>query len=420
MKITKITSCRLCNCTDLIPVFDFGLQALSTRFPAKNEADAEIIPLNLVQCRNSKCNLTQLTHDYDFDDLYRKGYGYRSGVNKTMCNHLSNIVGQLEKIVELKEGDTVLDIASNDGTLLKNYKRKYKINLIGIDPTITQYRSYYPIKNTYLSSEFFSKHVFDCISPTKKAKIITSIAVFYDVPSPNNFAKDIASILDENGIWIMEQSYLPILIKDLSFDSICHEHLAYYGLKQIKLIAKNASLRVFNVETNSMNGGSLRVFMCHSNSNYKTNTQNIDLIENIESKAQINNQETFKQFKEKIISIRDELMKFINQEKQKGKKIHIYGASTKGNVLLQFFGINNELIEAAAERNEWKYGHRTPGTNIPIISEEESRALKPDYYLVLPWHFKNEFIEREKDFIDKGGRLIFPLPKVEIYPRTIE
>ena len=416
MKITKITSCRLCNCKDLIPVFDFGLQALSTRFPAKNEADAEIIPLNLVQCRNPKCNLTQLTHDYDFNDLYRRGYGYRSGINRTMCEHLSKIARQIQQIVEIKEGETVLDIASNDGTLLKSYKSNFKINLIGIDPTISQYRSYYPIENTYLSTAFFSKHIFNSISPTKKAKVISSIAVFYDVPNPTSFAKDIASILDDNGIWIMEQSYLPILIKDLSFDSICHEHLAYYGLKQIKLVASLAKLRVFNVETNNMNGGSLRVFICHANSNYPTNKQNLDQIENIESKAQIDNHETFINFKEKIVSIRDELMNFLQKEKKKGKKIHIYGASTKGNVLLQFFGINNHLIDAAAERNEWKYGHRTPGTNIPIISEKESRALNPDYYLVLPWHFKNEFIEREKDYISNGGKLIFPLPKVEIYP----
>ena len=415
MKIKRINSCRLCNCKDLLPIFDFGSQALSTRFPGANEPDAEIIPLKLVQCLNLKCNLTQLTHDYDFNELYRKGYGYRSGINKTMCKHLKEIVTELEEYLILKDGDTVLDIASNDGTLLKSYS-KSNINLIGIDPTIEQYKGFYPKKNTFLSTDFFSSETFSNISPTVYAKLITSIAVFYDVPNPIEFVKDISSILDKDGIWVMEQSYLPLLIKDLSFDSICHEHLAYYGLKQIKLAAKSSNLRVFNARTNYMNGGSIRVFLCHEDSDYKTNDINIMRIENIEKKAQINDPKTFNNFKDKIILIRDKLLEFMLKEKKKGKKIHIYGASTKGNVLLQFFGIGSDLIDAAAERNEWKYGHRTPGTNIPIISEKDSRDLKPDYYLVLPWQFKEEFIKREKDFIDNGGKLIFPLPHLEIYP----
>ncbi len=415
MKITKITCCRLCKSRELVPIFDFGLQALSTRFPASNEPDAEILPLNLVQCQNTKCNLVQLTHDYDFNDLYRRGYGYRSGVNETMRNHLGKIVRQLVTEVELKDNDTVLDIASNDGTLLKSYINK-NINLIGIDPTIIQYQKYYPQEKIYLSSEFFSKKVFQSISPTKYAKLISSIAVFYDVPDPIIFANDIASILDENGVWVMEQSYLPLLIKDLSFDSICHEHLAYYGLKQIKLTAKSANLRVFNVETNNMNGGSIRAFLCHADSKRLANNDNLNRIERIESNSKIDSHSTFIKFKDKIMTIGNNLLNFIIEEKKKGKRIHIYGASTKGNVLLQLFGIGNDLIDAAAERNEWKYGHRTPGTNIPIISEQESRELNPDYYLVLPWHFKSEFIKREKEFINNGGKLIFPLPEMEIYP----
>ncbi len=415
MNIKKISSCRLCKCQELVPIFDFGLQALSTRFPDQNEPDAEILPLNLVQCSNAKCNLVQLSHDYDFDDLYRRGYGYRSGINKTMCNHLSKIVRQLENQVELKDNDTVLDIASNDGTLLQSYCHR-NINLVGIDPTITQYKEYYTSKNINLSSEFFSKEIFHSISPTKYAKLISSIAVFYDVPDPCIFANNVSSILDENGVWVMEQSYLPLLIKDLSFDSICHEHLAYYGLKQIKIAANSANLKVFNVETNNMNGGSLRAFLCHANSNRSSNNENLERIEKLELDSKIDDPSTFINFKEKIIRLGDQLLNFITQERKKGKIIHIYGASTKGNVLLQLFGIGNDLIDAAAERNKWKYGHRTPGTNIPIISEKESRELNPDYYLVLPWHFKEEFIKREQDFINKGGKLIFPLPEMEIYP----
>ncbi|MEE2932963.1 MAG: class I SAM-dependent methyltransferase [Pseudomonadota bacterium] len=412
MKITKITCCRLCGSKRLETVFDFGIQALSTRFPGPDEPDAELVPLTLAQCQS--CKLTQLTHDYDPDDLYRRGYGYRSGVNQTMRDHLAGIAQQLESHVKIRPNDTVLDIASNDGTLLRSYTEK-KLNLVGIDPTITQYRSYYP-NGSYLSSDFFSQRVFESISPTKKAKAISSIAVFYDVPDPVRFTADIASVLETNGVWVMEQSYLPLLVADLSFDSICHEHLGYYCLKQIEFAAENAGLRVFDAETNSMNGGSIRAFICHAKSRYSTNEIALAKIAKLEAEAKLDCTETFNAFYTRVNEVGEKLLKVLKNVKAAGKTVHVYGASTKGNVLLQLFGIDRKLIDAASERNEWKFGHRTPGTNIPIISEEASRAQKPDYYLVLPWHFRNEFVEREQTFINNGGKLIFPLPNVEVYP----
>ncbi len=412
MKITEINCCRLCNSKHLESVFDFGVQALSTRFPGPDEPDAELVPLNLVQCKH--CKLTQLTHDYDLDDLYRRGYGYRSGINQTMRDHLSGITQQLECHIDLKPGDTVLDIASNDGTLLRSYCAK-GINLVGIDPTVEQYRNFYPT-GVFLASDFFSKQTFLSISPSEKAKVISSIAVFYDVPDPGRFIADVASVLDKNGVWVMEQSYLPLLVSDLSFDSICHEHLGYYCLKQIKFAVEHAGLRVFDVETNSMNGGSIRVFICHDESRHKNNEEALSRVEQLEVEAMLDEPQTFRAFRTRVNEIGKELLDVIKNAKENGKKIHIYGASTKGNVLLQLFGIDLTLVDAAAERNEWKFGHRTPGTNIPIISEEKSRAEKPDYYLVLPWHFRDEFVQREKDFINSGGKLIFPLPKLEIYP----
>lgn len=412
MEITKIECCRLCGSEELEPVFDFGVQALSTRFPGPDDPDAELVPLTLTQCR--ECNLTQLTHDYDLDDLYRRGYGYRSGVNQTMRDHLGGIVRQLEAHVALEPGDTVLDIASNDGTLLQSYSTN-GLNLIGIDPTIAQYREYYP-DGAFLSPEFFSKDIFSEVSPTEKAKVVSSIAVFYDVPDPDRFTADVASVLDKDGVWVMEQSYLPMLVADLSFDSICHEHLGYYCLKQIKHAAESAGLRVFDVETNWMNGGSIRAFLCHADGPHPANEAALAEIDRLEADAKLDELATFEKFHTKVTEIGDKLVSTLKEAKASGKTIHIYGASTKGNVLLQLFGIDRDLVDAAAERNEWKFSHRTPGTNIPIISEEESRALKPDYFLVLPWHFRDEFVKREKDFIDAGGKLIFPLPEVEVYP----
>ncbi|HAA93984.1 MAG TPA: NarL family transcriptional regulator, partial [Rhodospirillaceae bacterium] len=345
---------------------------------------------------------------------YRRGYGYRSGVNQTMRDHLGGIVQQLESHVALKSGDTVLDIASNDGTLLRSYTTE-GLNLVGIDPTIAQYREHYP-DGAHLSPEFFSKEIFSSVSPTQTAKIISSIAVFYDVPDPDRFTADVATVLDKDGVWVMEQSYLPLLVADLSFDSICHEHLGYYCLKQIKHAAASAGLRVFDVETNWMNGGSIRAFLCHEDGPHKSNDAAIAKIEQLEAEAKLDELATFDAFHSKVMEIGDNLVSVLKDAKSAGKTIHIYGASTKGNVLLQLFGIDRDLIDAAAERNEWKFGHRTPGTNIPIISEEESRAQNPDYFLVLPWHFRDEFVKREQAFIEAGGKLIFPLPEVEVYP----
>ena len=412
MKIYKIDNCRLCESPNLNTIFDFGVQALSTRFPGPGDPDAELVPLTLTQCQN--CKLVQLTHDYDLDDLYRRGYGYRSGVNQTMRDHLGGIVGQLEDTARPKAGDTVLDIASNDGTLLSAYRTE-GLNLVGIDPTISQYREYYP-PGAFVAPEFFSLDVFRSISPTAKAKVISSIAVFYDLPDPVRFAKEIAAVLVEDGVWVMEQSYLPILISSLSFDSICHEHLGYYCLKQIEWVAEKAGLRVFRVETNDMNGGSIRVFLCHRDGAYPAETANIERLRKLETASKMDKPDTFRAFHKKILGLGEHLLAVLKAAKTDGKTIHIYGASTKGNVLLQLFGIDRSVVDAAAERNEWKFGHRTPGTNIPIISETESRAMKPDYYLVLPWHFRDEFIAREREFIEAGGKLIFPLPEVEIYP----
>lgn len=414
MKTVQINRCRLCGSEELISVFDFGSQALSTRFPGPSDPDAEIVPLELVQCQNKLCNLTQLTHDYDFDDLYRLGYGYRSGVNNSMRSHLSGIVADLKAKLSLEPNDVVLDIASNDGTLLSNFDNE-SLSLIGIDPTIAQYRSYYPEKNYYLSDDFFSADTFLSLSPKNKAKAVFSIAVFYDVPDPISFMRDVSSILDKSGMWVMEQSYLPLLVRDLAFDSICHEHLGYYGIKQIKYAAEQCGLKVVDATTNPMNGGSLRLFICHQDNLEFSETDRLQELLSSETTSGVDKPETFVDFFKSITAIGDELIATLKKIKSQGKSIHIYGASTKGNVLLQLFNIDGAIIDYAAERNEWKYGHRTPGTNIPIISEADSRAMSPDYYLVLPWHFRDEFIEREKDYLEQGGSLIFPLPQVEVF-----
>ena len=383
---------------------------LSTEFPKLNSKKNNKIPMNVKIC--TSCKLVQLQHNYDLDQLYNKYYGYKSGVNQTMNLHLKSIVTDIEKKINFKKNDIVLDIASNDGTLLKKYKKK-KLVRFGIDPTIKKFISNYPKK--YLKfSGFFNKKSFNLKSKGKKAKAITSIAVFYDIPDPNKFTDDISKILDKEGIWVLEQSYFVSLFKNNAYDSLCHEHLTYFIYFQLEKILKKYKLRVFDISLNTMNGGSIRFFICHQYANFKANHLMIEKIKRIEALYLNEINYNLKKFKKNIVKSKNNLNKLINNIIFKNNSIHLYGASTKGNIILQFCNINNSQIPFAADRNKEKWNRVTPGSNIPIISEEQSRQIRPDYYLVMPWHFKKEILKREKKYLKKGGKLIFPLPKLHV------
>jgi NDP-4-keto-2,6-dideoxyhexose 3-C-methyltransferase len=382
---------------------------LSTEFPLVNTKKLNKIPMNVKICQS--CKLVQLQHNYDLKKLYNKDYGYKSGVNRTMNDHLETITKDIEKIINFKKKDVVLDIASNDATLLKKYKNK-KIVKFGIDPTIKKFKSHYP-KNYLKYAGFFNRKIFEKITK-KKAMAITSIAVFYDIPEPNKFVNDISKILHRDGVWVLEQSYFPKLFFNNAYDSLCHEHLTYFIFFQINIILKKNGLRVFNIKLNEMNGGSIRFFISHNNSVYKENKRNIKKILKIEKKYLFNLKVNLKKFKNNINLSKKKLKNFIKNKIKNKKKIHIYGASTKGNIILQFCGIKKKQINFAADRNNEKWGRETPGSKIPIISEKTSRSKNPDYYLVMPWHFKSEIVKREKTFLKKGGQLIFPLPKLNI------
>ena len=416
MKIDEIKKCRICGNPDLIPILDLGIQALSGRFPSENELDPPKAPLELVKCDDTKnsnsCGLLQLKHSVSSEELYLYNYGYRSGINQTMRLHLKGIVQRVQEIVDLHTGDVALDIGSNDATLLKYYKTS-GLRKIGIDPTGEQFLEYYTV-DIELISDYFNSSNYSSASHDKQAKVVTSIAMFYDLEAPMNFVEDIKKVLHPDGIWVLEQSYMPTMLKINSFDTVCHEHLEYYSLKQIDWMLRKNDLRIFDVEFNDINGGSFRIYACHNNSVFKSNQKKINQVFSNEENLKLDSELPYKEFNERVLRIKDDLYNFLTTEKAKGKSIYIYGASTKGNVLLQFCNIDHTLITAAADRNPEKWGRRTPITNIPIISEEEARKAKPGYFLVLPWHFKEEFIKREADFLASGGKFIFPLPKIEI------
>jgi hypothetical protein len=406
----EIVACRVSKSSHLVSVLDLGVQALTGIFP-KNPAD-EVTkgPLELVLCPDS--GLLQLRHSYDPSEMYGENYGYRSGLNQSMVDHLTEKARYLERMVSLKPGDVVLDIGSNDATTLKAY-RAAGIHRIGIDPTGKKFEQYYPDDVT-LVPDFFSAASYHSIE-SKPARIVTSIAMFYDLETPIEFSRQIESILADDGIWHFEQSYMPSMLRMNSYDTICHEHLEYYSLGAIQKILEQAGLKIVDVIMNAVNGGSFAVTAVKSG--YRGIRQNLSVINWLldqEERMGLNTPRPYREFEEHVFRHRDDLTRLIRALNADGKKILGYGASTKGNVVLQFCGLTDKDIPAIAEVNPEKFGCFTPGTHIPIISEEEAKAMMPDYFLVLPWHFKNGILRREKEFLTSGGRMIFPFPEIEI------
>lgn len=404
-----ISTCRICGSPDLHGAIDLGLQALTGRFPAVDEPPPPKAPLDLVRC--GKCGLTQLRHSVRVAEMFGDNYGYRSGTNATMRNHLGEIAVAVASRAAIVPGDVVLDIGCNDGTLLKSYPVP-NIVRAGIDPIARSFADQYP-GEFKIHAGFFDAKSFADLLPGRKARAITSIAMFYDLEDPGGFVGDIAAVLAPDGVWVLEQSYLPDMLDKNSFDTICHEHLEYYALSQIERLTRDKHLRVFDIKLNDINGGSFQLWVCHNDAAYPENRAIIEELRKRETALEITTDKPFAAFRANVAALGSRLKDFITKEVARGKRVYVYGASTKGNVLLQHFGLDGSLLTACADRNPEKWGRRTPGTAIPIMSEESARK-DADYFLVLPWHFREEFIAREAAFLAGGGRLIFPLPDFEV------
>ena len=406
---SEIDKCRINGSKNLITVLSLGEQYLTGVFPKTKEEEVSKGPLDLVWCPDS--GLLQLKQSYSSDEMYGDNYGYRSGLNASMVKHLTNKIHTLERLVKLDENDLVIDIGSNDATSLKAYTGNHQ--KVGIDPTGLKFKEFYT-KGIDLIPDFFSADAFKKNFGEKKAKVITSIAMFYDLESPASFVKDIESVLDDEGIWHFEQSYMPSMLRTNSYDTICHEHLEFYSFKVVNNLLKSCGMRVVDVQMNAINGGSFAITACKEKASYISNKAIINWMLQQEDEMGLDTPKPFRDFEERVFKHRKNLMDLIEALVKDGKKVFGYGASTKGNVLLQFCGFTTKQIPYIAEVNEQKFGCFTPGTCIPIISEKEARAMKPDYFLVLPWHFKHSILEREKEYIEQGGKFIFPLPEIEI------
>ncbi|MEQ8352759.1 MAG: class I SAM-dependent methyltransferase [Leptospiraceae bacterium] len=404
-----ITKCRICRSEELIAVVALGQQYLTGVFPRKREDEITKGPLELVYCKS--CGLLQLKHSYAIEEMYGENYGYRSGLNRSMVKHLQNKIQFLERMAKPGSDDVVIDIGSNDATSLKAYQGPFR--KVGIDPTGKKFQKYYS-EGIDLIPDFFSAQLFHDKFPGRKAKIVTSIAMFYDLEDPVDFVRNIYSVLDDEGIWHFEQSYMPSMLRTNSYDTICHEHLEFYSLGVIRDMLNRCDMKILDVQMNAVNGGSFAVTASKKSASYRPNHAVIQWLIDQELDMGLNSLKPYRDFEDRVYKHRKNLKDLIEALVSDGKKVLGYGASTKGNVLLQFCDLTERHIPFIADINEDKFGAFTPGTGIPIISEEEAKAMKPDYFLVLPWHFKNNILEREKDYLDAGGKFIFPLPEIEI------
>jgi SAM-dependent methyltransferase len=380
----------------------------------KEKPPTRKIPMRLVRCDPTRderaCGLLQMEHTVPPEVLY-SSYWYRSGTNDTMRAHLKSIAEEASGLIG-KRAARVLDIGCNDGTLLASYPREFE--KIGIDPS--------DVAESARGEAAVVKGLFPSVELVellqgKKCDVVTSIAMFYDLEDPVAFARAVKNILADDGIWVLEMSYMPAMLTMNSYDTICHEHLEYYSLAVLERIMKDASLKVVNAVQNDINGGSIRCHVTHADNlvfGKKEFDANIRRLRREEFDFELDTDKPYVDFQSRIDAHKKELRSLLTGLKRRGKRIHLYGASTKGNTILQWCGINKQFVDVAADRNPDKFGAHTLGTDIPIVSEAASRRSMPDYYLVLPWHFKEEFVHRERQMIRKGVCFIFPLPRVEI------
>jgi hypothetical protein len=406
----KIEKCRVCGNEHLVTVLDLGNQYLSGIFPKTVDVEMYRGPLKLVKCNETTggCGHVQLEHTFDLPTMYGQEYGYRSGLNASMVKHLQ---GKYEKIVnflDLKKRDLVIDIAGNDGTFLGFFSPELK--LVSIDPTSKKFSKYYKEHVDYIA-DFFTEKTYRTYFGEEKAKLVTSFSMFYDLEDPCQFAREVNSVLDPNeGIWVLEQSYMPEMLRANSFDTVCHEHLSYYGMRQLKYIMDSADLKIIDFEFNDVNGGSISVVVANKNSKYDEATIKVNNLVQEELDLKLDTVQPWQDFSFRIDECKVRFWNLIRQFKEDGLKIAALGASTKGNVTLQTWEITSEFIGVVGDVNPDKDGSFTPGTWIPIKSED-SVIDEYDVFVILPWHFKNFFISNPKF---KGKKLLFPLPNPEV------
>ena len=413
------TKCRICGNPNLESILNLGAQPLSGVFPKPEAPDPSRSPLDLIRCTanggQQACGLVQLRHSAELSEMYGSTYGYYSSISPTMVSHLEGHVRRIADLAKPRKGDIVLDIGCNDGTLLNTYGADAGLVRIGMDPSAKKFASNYQsdIRVVY---DFFSEKGARSLIGDRECRVISSIAMFYDLDDPIAFMRDIRALLAKDGVWALELSYLPLLLSQLTYDQICHEHVTYLGLAEIDWMMKRTGLKVLDVSFNDINGGSIFILAGRDDGPHQPEAAKIAAV--LESERPLQSIDPFTRLRHRVEAHRDEVRHFLALARAAGKKVYGYGASTKGNVVMNYCGVTSADLTAIGDRNPEKDGLVTPGTRIPIISHAKLRALKPDYLFVLIWHFRKEVIQDEIDYLKQGGKMVFDLPRLHIVDET--
>lgn len=418
MKYLSITEqCRICGNTNLVPILNLGVQRLSGVFHSPELPQPSASPLELIKCDNSVdddvCGLLQLKHSASLDEMYGATYGYYSSISPAMVSHLKGIVERLVNFANPDLGDIALDIGCNDGTLL-NFLKDRNLIRVGIDPSSEKFINNFQ-KGIRVIFDFFSAERVREIIDKQECRIITSIAMFYDLDDPMEFMRQIRSLLAKNGVWALELSYMPRMLSNLTYDQVCHEHVTYLGLQQIKWMTDRTGLKILDVDFNDVNGGSFFIIVGRDDGCFLSNDEKIQEILNNENA--LHSITPFRHFESRVLSHRDEVRNFLGLIKDAGRKVLGYGASTKGNIVLNYCDIGPDDLTAICDSNPEKEGLITPGTKIPIISKRDMLKANPDFLFVLIWHFRNEVLKDEHDYIMSGGKVVFDLPRLHVVDR---
>ena len=409
----EITSCRSCGSVELKPIISLGEQYVST-FVKSEKEQGEKVPLELVLCEN--CKLLQLKHNAPAKLMWNNQYWYKSAISPIIRDDLKDIVEKSEKLIDLKGVDYVIDIGCNDGEMFRNYTSR-NLNLIGFEPcknvAMEARHKGYEIINDFFNAKAFKEKYGE-----EKAKLITAISMFYDLEDPNEFLKDVKECLDKEGLFVIQQNYVLGMLEQNALDNICHEHREFYSLQSLIPLLEKHGFEIFDIELNNINGGSLRTYIKLKGNEtlkgFEGSSGRIFNQQEKEKEMKLDTAKPYEDFANRIEGIKNQIMSFLNEEKAKGKMICGCGASTRGNTILQYCGIDSNLISYIAEANPDKWGLKTVGSLIPIISIDEMKEINPDYQFVLIWHLFEGLRDKEKSFLDRGGKFILPLPEFKV------
>ena len=401
--MNTITKCRVCK-SEIKEIFSLGNQFISDF--VDNPKDNIQVPLDLVMCQNKDCGLLQLKHNAPPESMWNDHYGYKSRINRLIRENLKDISDNIKELKQLKTTSFVIDIGSNDGTLLDYYSFPNKIQRIGFEPSSNVAKESEE-KGFTIINDFFNANAYNKLT-NKKADVITAISMFYDLDDPNQFLQDIKTCLKEDGIFVIQQNYLLSMLEQNAFCNICHEHRCYYSLQSLKYLLEQNGLEIFDVKFNDINGGSIRTYIKHKEYKFYEITNNVSIALQKDIEAGLDTLEPYNKFAERIKNIKEKCINFLKEQKRLDKKVYGCGASTRGNTILQYFEITPELMIAIGDANKEKWGKKTSGSGIPIVSPEEIKDA--DYQFVLIWHLFEAIKEKEQN-----TNFIVPMPE----PRVI-